>query len=59
VNIFSNYFELLTKTVFTANTPKNTQNDRLYARPSTKKKVVATKRLRTQDVQSLILVDES
>jgi len=28
------------------NTPKNTQNDRLYAHPSTKKKDVATKHLR-------------
>jgi len=33
--------------IFTVTTPKNSQNDRLYAYPSTKKKDVATKRLRT------------
>jgi len=33
---------------FTVITPKNPQNDRLYAHPSTKKKDVATKRLCTQ-----------
>jgi len=35
--------------IFTVITPKNLQNDRLYAYPSTKKKDV-TKRLRTQSV---------
>jgi len=39
--------------IFTATTPKNPQNDRLYAHPSTKKKDVVTKRLCTQCVQSV------
>jgi len=34
--------------IFTVITPKNSQNDRLYAHPSTKKKDVVTKRLRTR-----------
>jgi len=44
----------LTKT-FTLATPKDLQNDRLYlyARPSTKKKEVATKRLQAQLTFSL------
>ena len=33
--------------IFTATMPKKTQNDQLYAYPSTKKTDVATKRLRT------------
>jgi len=36
------------KKIFTVTTLKNMQNDRLYAHPSTKKKDVVTKRLRTQ-----------
>jgi len=41
--------------IFTVATMKNSQNDRLYAHPSTKKKDVITKRLRTQiNVQSLM-----
>jgi len=34
--------------IFTATTQKNPQNDRLYAYPSTRKKDVVIKRLRTQ-----------
>ena len=34
--------------IFTMTTQKNSQNDRLYAHPSTKKTDVVTKRLRTQ-----------
>jgi len=37
----------LTKTIFTVITLKTPQNDRLHAHPSTRKKDVATKRLRT------------
>jgi len=34
--------------MFTLTTPKNPQNDRLYAYPSTKNKDIVTKPLRTQ-----------
>jgi len=35
--------------IITMATPKNTQNGQLYAHPSTKKKDVVTRRLRTHD----------
>jgi len=46
-------FSFTDEKIFTVTTPKNSQNDRLYAHPSTKIKDVATKRLRIQLTFSL------